>query len=283
MRRLNMARLIMIYVKRFELTNHLEALHYYFTLRHLKVGKKNLFMVSISDLAQETKSYDALFGRIQPNGIRSRGLVDQFIMTSMSIEKLCEMVAKQLRKKGIYEEAVRVYDLADNQEEVLTLLSVLLAQVVSQQTKPGSQRERLHHMAEEIAGRYASNGYKCTAPIVQTFNTLRQIMVFFDLYYSKQYVPAMEVLRDTRLVPLNKLEVDDRVANFRRLAPEVTQNLPDVLLAVMTILYEQYKHIKNNVASSKFEESTLKVRGVKFLKFFFLLKCSEIYLNYISS
>lgn len=96
-RRINIARLIMIYVKKFEITNQLEALHYYFMLRYLNHGKKNLFMLSISDIAQETKAYDYLFGRMQQNGVRTPGIVDQFITTSLTVEGLCEMLARDLQ------------------------------------------------------------------------------------------------------------------------------------------------------------------------------------------
>lgn len=255
----------MLYVKKFEISNPLEALHYYFVLRHLfTVDNKNLFMVCISDLAQETRAYDLLFGKILPNGLRSQGIVDQFVTTNMCTESLCEMIARELNKKGLYEDAIKLYDLADNQEEVLSLLSVLLAQVVNQPSKPGSQRERLQSLAQDITTRYSSNGYKCTAPVVSTFSILREQMKFFDQFHNHQYVLAMETLMQTKLLPFTMNEVSEKVTAFKRLSPEVCKVIPDMLLAAMTILYEQYTHLKNSSANmGKFDDSTfLKVRTI---------------------
>lgn len=265
-RRLNIARLIMLYVKKFEITNPLEALHYYFSLRNLLAQtNQNLFMVCISDLAQETRAYDLLFGKMQPNGIRTIGLVDQFIGSGMSTENLCEMVAQELHKKGLYEDAVKLYDLADNQEEVLILMSVLLSQVVNQELRPGSQRERLGHLAQEYTTRYSSSGYKCSAPVVSTFKTLRDQMFFFDQFHSKQYELAKETLMNLKLIPLNMNEVSERVVSFKRLSPEVCKIIPDLLLAAMTILFEQYKNLKNAVVNvTKFDDSNLKVITLRF-------------------
>lgn len=266
-RRLNIARLIMLYVKKFEISNPLEALHYYFMLRHLyTIDNKNLFMVCVSDLAQETRAYEHLFGKILQNGLRSLGIVDQFVNTNMCTESLCELIARELNKKGLYEDAIKMFDLADNQEEVLSLLSVLLAQVVNQPSKPGSQRERLQSLAHDINARYVSNGFKCTAPVVSTFNILRDQMKFFDLFHSHQYSLAMETLQKVRLLPLSMSEVSEKVTAFKRLSPEICKVIPDMLLAAMTILYEQYTHLKNSSANlSKIDDSTfLKVNFISF-------------------
>lgn len=113
-RRLNIARLIMLYVKKFEITNPLEAIHYYYMLRNLQtLDRQNLFMVCVGDLAQETRDYELIFGKIMPNGLRSQGLIDQFVSSSLSTESLAEMVANELVKKGLYEDAIKLYDLAD--------------------------------------------------------------------------------------------------------------------------------------------------------------------------
>lgn len=97
MRRLNIARLIMLYVKKFEITDPAEALQYFFFLRYffLTINSfpvflktisilsnyfrnlrdpegRNLFLVCVTDLAIECRDYDLIFGKLQPSGIRSR-------------------------------------------------------------------------------------------------------------------------------------------------------------------------------------------------------------------
>lgn len=113
MRRLNLARLIMLYVKSFEITDPAEALQYFYFLRNIRGhdGRK-LFLVCVSDLAIECRDYDLLFGKIQDGGIRSQGLIDQFESIDVDPRKACEMVADELVRKGIFEDAIKLYDLA---------------------------------------------------------------------------------------------------------------------------------------------------------------------------
>lgn len=104
----------MLYVKKFEVTNPLEAIHYYYMLRNLHtLDRDNLFMVCVGDLAQETRDYDLIFGKIMPSGLRTTGIIDQFTNSSLNSESLAEMVANELTKKGLYEDAIKLYDLAD--------------------------------------------------------------------------------------------------------------------------------------------------------------------------
>lgn len=73
---------------------------------------RNLFLCCVSDLAIECRDYDLLFGKMQRNGIRSRGLIDQFESIEVDPRKACEMVAEELVKKGLFEDAIKLFDLA---------------------------------------------------------------------------------------------------------------------------------------------------------------------------
>ncbi|XP_018336593.1 nuclear pore complex protein Nup93-like [Agrilus planipennis] len=254
-RRLNMARLIMLYVQRFELSCVAEAVHYFFFLRNLRSKDNvNLFLLSVSDLAQETKDYEGLFGKMQPNNVRSKGMIDEFKTAGISTESLVEVVAEQCVKKGVFEEAVDLFDLAGNQERVLNLLCILLAQVVHLPSKDGSLRERLEAKAHNIAERYSRSGFNCSSQVASTFLVLKDLLTFFDQYHAKQYVAALKTLADLELIPLNSNELDLRVSGFKKLSNEISKVIPDVLLATMNILFAQYQKIKGNeYMPSKFQ------------------------------
>lgn len=49
---------------------------------------------------------------MQRNGIRLRGLIDQFESIEIDVRKACEIVGDELVKKGLFEDAVKLYDLA---------------------------------------------------------------------------------------------------------------------------------------------------------------------------
>lgn len=73
---------------------------------------RNLFLTCVSDLAIECRDYDLLFGKMQRNNIRSRGLIDQFESIEIDVRKACELVGDELVKKGLFEDAIKLYDLA---------------------------------------------------------------------------------------------------------------------------------------------------------------------------
>jgi nuclear pore complex protein Nup93 len=255
MRRLNIARLIMLYVKKFEITDPSEALQYFFFLRTLKdADGRNLFLVCVIDLAIECRSFDLLLGKMQRDGVRSRGLIDQFENTYINTRMACEMIAEEFIKKGLFEDAIKMFDLAGDHEQALRYTTTLLSQLVHQTTKPGSLRERLQIMAAEFTERYTGAERNCDHQTWTSFNTLKELLVFFDKYHEKNYQFAMEILAKTRLIPLSMAELDHCVSNFKRLSGEVCKVIPDLLLATMDILYHKYKSLKSKDLST-FEDS----------------------------
>lgn len=111
-RRLNIARLVMLYVNKFEISDPAEALQYYYFLRHLTDSDgKNLFLACVTDLVTENLNYDIIFGKMQMNGIRSRGLIDQFDGV-INIQAACNSIGDDFVKKGLFEDAIKMYDLA---------------------------------------------------------------------------------------------------------------------------------------------------------------------------
>lgn len=207
---------------------------------------KNLFLVCVTDLAIECRDYDLLFGKMQANGIRSRGLIHQFESINIDAKRACRMVAEELIKKGLFEDAIKMFDLAGIEEKALKYMSTLLSQVVHQPTRIGSLRERLHLMANEFSQRYQGIDIHCDAQTLSSFSTLRDLMEFFDYYHETKYQPALEVLSQLKLVPLSMSDLDICVHNFKRYGSEISKVFPDLLLATMDILYAQYKIIKGN-------------------------------------
>ena len=108
-KKLNIARLVLLYVRKFEATDPKEALHYFYFLRHLKKdGDKayssNLFMSCVSELALESREFDLLLGQIMADGSRSPGLVDKFHGSNVNVHKIIELVAEDSETKGMFED-----------------------------------------------------------------------------------------------------------------------------------------------------------------------------------
>ncbi|XP_028392080.1 nuclear pore complex protein Nup93-like [Dendronephthya gigantea] len=246
--RLNFARLIKSYTRKFEITDPREALQYFYILRKLRSPNgENLFSKCVSELVLETREFDVLLGHMDADGTRKLGCIDKF---QGEVEDIIEVVAKDTEEKGLFEEAARLYDLAKNHEKTVEVLNKLLSQVVSAAPSPHSNRDRLKELAFSVAERYKSQGNNASRFRTNTFYLLCDLMQFFDLYHLKQIDDAFEVMRKLQLVPLSGESVDQKVSAFRQYTDEIRRCLPDILIATMSILYSKYKERRPDYPSS---------------------------------
>ncbi|ENN73001.1 hypothetical protein HUJ04_005601 [Dendroctonus ponderosae] len=263
-RRLNLARLIMIYVRSFEFHCPNEALHYLYHLKNYTDSEgQSLFKVCAVDLALETKEYAQLLGTVDGNGIRNKGLIDQFIDTHVTAVSVAETIAANLVNKGLYEDAIALFDIANNQEGILTYLCTMLSQVVQLEGDPNSLRTRLKNQAFYYAERISREGFKSERSDLKfSFFTLNRLITFFDLYYEKEFPQALKVLNDIKLVPFREEELKDRVFDVtHNLTSNVAKVIPDVLLTTMNMLFAQYQKIKSNVEFiPRFQEGPLEAQ-----------------------
>lgn len=113
-RRFNFARSIMLYVSKFEVTCISEAIQYYFLLRNMQVvDGTNLFLVCVTDLIQETGAYEKVLGKVERNGLRTKGLIDNLNNMPVTAEVIAKTTADKFVQKGMFEEAVNLYDIAN--------------------------------------------------------------------------------------------------------------------------------------------------------------------------
>eukprot|EP00095_Tigriopus_kingsejongensis_P011127 maker-scaffold645_size120276-snap-gene-0.39 protein:Tk11127 transcript:maker-scaffold645_size120276-snap-gene-0.39-mRNA-1 annotation:"nuclear pore complex protein nup93" len=247
LKRINIARLIMLYVKKFEGTDPKEALQYFYFLRNERGTKhENLFMSCVSALVLESREFDLLLGLLTPDGTRAPGLIDRLQNSTGDTQRVIELVAQDSEQKGMFEDSVKLYDLARKHDKVIELLNKLLAQVIAQPSAVESRRERLQRQAVDVAKRYRTLGHGASQATIESFYLLLDLMTFFDLYHVKKYDEAMETLAKLKIVPLVCSEIDLMVANFRLLPEEIRRNIPDLLLSAMSVLFTQYKLSKSS-------------------------------------
>uniref|UniRef100_A0A3Q0RC73 Nuclear pore complex protein Nup93 n=1 Tax=Amphilophus citrinellus TaxID=61819 RepID=A0A3Q0RC73_AMPCI len=247
-RRLNFIRLLMLYTRKFESTDPREALQYFYFLRNEKDNQgENMFMRCVSELVIESREFDMLLGRLEKDGGRKPGVIDKFAGDTRAI---ISKVALEAENKGLFEEAVKLYELAKNPDKVLELMNRLLSPVIAQVSAPQSNKERLKNTAVAIAERYRSQGIAGEKSVDSTFYLLLDLMTFFDEYHAGHVDRAYDVMERLKLLPLSQDSVEERVAAFRNFSDEVRHNLSEVLLATMNILYTQYKRLKGAPAGT---------------------------------
>ncbi|ELT94870.1 hypothetical protein CAPTEDRAFT_177509 [Capitella teleta] len=248
LRRLNFARLIMMYTRKFSVTDPREALQYFYFLREKKTSQgDNLFTSCVSELVLETREFDMLLGQLAKDGSRRPGALDKFKLDTQGI---IETVANDTESKGLYEDAVRLYDLAKKYDKVLSLCSKLLSEVVSQPPAPQSNKDRRKQLALSIAQRYKEVGAEANPAVSSTFHLLLDLTTFFDLYHGGKHEQAYKVIQELNLLPFKLQDVDNKVKAFQNFSHEIRQNLPDVLLTTMNIIYSQYKTTKGSATQS---------------------------------
>ncbi|KAM9753111.1 nuclear pore complex protein Nup93 isoform 2-T2 [Menidia menidia] len=263
--RLNFIRLLMLYTRKFESTDPREALQYFYFLRNEKDSQgENMFMRCVSELVIESREFDMLLGRLEKDGSRKPGVIDKFAGDTRAI---ISKVALEAENKGLFEEAVKLYELAKNPDKVLELMNRLLSPVISQVSAPQSNKERLKNAAVAIAERYRAQGVAGDKSVDSTFYLLLDLMTFFDEYHAGHMDRAYDVMERLKLLPLRQDGVEERVAAFRNFSDEVRHNLSEILLATMNILFTQYKRLKGAPAGTPgrpqrtMEDRDMELRG----------------------
>uniref|UniRef100_A0A7N6FDG1 Nuclear pore complex protein Nup93 n=1 Tax=Anabas testudineus TaxID=64144 RepID=A0A7N6FDG1_ANATE len=246
-RRLNFIRLLMLYTRKFESTDPREALQYFYFLRNEKDSQgENMFMRCVSELVIESREVSKLLSHRGLEKIPP-GVIDKFAGDTRAI---ISKVALEAENKGLFEEAVKLYELAKNPDKVLELMNRLLSPVIAQVSAPQSNKERLKNTAVAIAERYRSQGLAGEKSVDSTFYLLLDLMTFFDEYHVGHVDRAYDVMERLKLLPLSQDSVEERVAAFRNFSDEVRHNLSEVLLATMNILFTQYKRLKGAPAGT---------------------------------
>lgn len=65
-------------------------------------------MKCLSELVVETREFETLLGRREADGSRRQGAIDKF---GVDTQNVIETVADDTENKGLFEEAVKLYDL----------------------------------------------------------------------------------------------------------------------------------------------------------------------------
>nr|CAB3264520.1 nuclear pore complex protein Nup93-like [Phallusia mammillata] len=246
---LNIAQLVMLYTQRFELSNPSIAMNYFYFLRDVQHEGQSLFEKCLCELIQETGEYEMLLGRLNSDGSRKYGLVDKYCSDP---KELITKVATVTEKKGLYEDAVLLYDLSGNSDKVLQLLNRLLCVAVSKTDEFHPERARVKKLSLDIAERYRMQNTVTAASLQSTFHLLLDLIAFFDLYHADQHEQAFDVLSQLQLLPTDTEQVSEFAQAFKMHSDEIRQNVAPLLLASMNLL------TKKSTKSSKTERTQLK-------------------------
>ncbi len=200
-KRLNLARLLMLYVRKFEGSDPVEALQYLYFLRNVKTapaggGEDSLFTACVAELVLESREFELLLGSIAADGTRTPGLVDKLLNGGEAAEAVVASVARECERRGMLADAAALFDLAHDHEKAASIVNKLLAQAAARPTAAagGGGRERLRGLAISLAKRYRTLGSKASRETTASLYLLLDLMTFFDLFHASKHEEALDTV-----------------------------------------------------------------------------------------
>ncbi|XP_065516651.1 nuclear pore complex protein Nup93-like isoform X3 [Lathamus discolor] len=99
----------------------------------------------------QENEFDMILGKLENDASSKPGVKDKF---TSDTKPIINKVASVAENKGLFEEAAKLYDLANNPDKVLELMNKVITPVIPQISTLQLNKERLKDMAHSIAERY---------------------------------------------------------------------------------------------------------------------------------
>ncbi|XP_049849579.1 nuclear pore complex protein Nup93-like [Schistocerca gregaria] len=240
----NFVRRLHQYIGQFVHSNILMALHYLCLIKG-----KHIQNISIRNLVIETREFSALLGSFQPDGSFKPGYLEKFVEPDQWRE-IVQLAAATSEEDGKYEDAIKLFDLAQCHEKSVEIITKQLACVMIAQS---SERDSLIALANSLAKKYQDE--HATGQIeprrrhawdaaLHSFLLLLGLCKFFDLYKNGNYTQALESMHHLGLVAQNHHELEAKLEAFNRLGDNVKRNFAEILLANMDCIYRTFMQVK---------------------------------------
>ncbi|CDH53223.1 nucleoporin-interacting protein nic96 [Lichtheimia corymbifera JMRC:FSU:9682] len=261
----NFARLIYQYIRVFSTSNPQSSLHYIYLLtlyaKRQWYDSDDMFTLCyqyIRGLVLSSKEPNIILGKTSTSLGRQDGLIDRhktligITNEHKYVEAILMPIAEKYSQEGRYMEAVSVYELTSDYNKVADILNKQLGDAL-QQPRTADRDQTIEHQTssdEELInfsintlrsyeqqqhiGMFIKESKKNTAIILISLLRCR------SLYDSGAYEQALQIIRETEVIPLqDNFAVIQRAADrFNHIDDAISKNMPDMLLMVTDMLYK---------------------------------------------
>jgi len=183
-----------------------------------------------------------------------------------------ERIGKEAEDRGLFEDAIHIYELSLNYEKILALLIKLLSPVAALQPSPHSSRDALISKALEIGNQLKMEKEKGKKDLgyldhlTNPFFCILDLTAFFDEFHAGNGLIALKVLEGLHIIPLTPGELESRLHDFHSLPEEIRFLISEIFLATLKILHSLFGQAKavatvENVASRELEVKDLKAKA----------------------
>lgn len=234
---LNLPRMILLYVKDFELTNINFALNYCFFLKDFQLDSildskvsRSVFEAFVSRIVFLSGERSAILGQLNQKGERVPGLIDKFA-GDLNISDAIARVAFDTNIQGDSLEACHLYALANRSEDAIKLICCQLSQTIS---SPSSEQTRKTvECAQWLVKRYDRPNASEENANFASLLLLLDLHTFFLLASEGKHQHAIEILQKLSIIPTDPEDVQASVAQFHLIPEEAHILMPDICAQLM--------------------------------------------------
>ncbi|KAK0425495.1 hypothetical protein QR680_009235 [Steinernema hermaphroditum] len=238
--KINFARVMLLYVKNFEIPNPDVALDYYYFLNKLKspVGG-NLFEACVSRIVYISGQTAEILGCFDADGNRRQALIDRY--SGIDVGEVIARVAADTNTNGDTLQAVELFILAERTDDAVKLLC---KHIGMRMLERGSAYEQAIQVAMDIAVMHRDGRilHPASMPCLSTLHLMIDFSTFFKLCKEERNGDALDVIRRLEIVPLDSNDVANFVSGFHLIPDEVRHCLPDLCLETMRVLVEEFEN-----------------------------------------
>ncbi|KAF2205005.1 NIC-domain-containing protein [Delitschia confertaspora ATCC 74209] len=258
--------------------------------------QRELCHEALRELILETREFPELLGDMRMDGIITPGLIQKRLpLIKLSDEKaflqnIIRQAAKMADDTGRTSDAVLLYHIAQEEENVEIILNRALSEAISvdlgqeplrlEPLKPRTQTaiqsaqpvdapsstslsmlaiEDPVELAQKIRNQYDANPQIYTKILPQTRNTLSLLLTLNEakrLIEAGRYIEAVDIISGTDILPLKAggslPQIRSSANNFVNFAPEIARNIGNILMWTITCCGRHREYL----LSSQYEDPT---------------------------
>jgi nuclear pore complex protein Nup93 len=251
---LNWYKLISTAAKAQVATDPVTAIHYYLLLplvAHFSTSRySTIAQDSIRDVVLAAGSFTTLLGDVTADGLMRPGLIAKFAkLLNLSDERsfiltVTKSAALRCEKEDKYRDAIHLYNLAGEYEQVLQILAKKMSHTFAQAFLADAF-VNAYSIAQSVFQFYQQSpsiASKIDHRILDTVRIHLALLEFKRFASEAKWLPALQKSEEIGILPLdaNVPTVTVFAERFKSLDDSISVNLAEILLLTMTCIYQLF-------------------------------------------
>jgi len=176
------------------------------------------------------------------------------------VKEIISYTASELEKDNRVSDAILVFDLVDEYNEVFRILINYLGRMLIPNQSYDRDRKLLISFTDQIYRSYTQSGILSQIDTRKrtTLQTLCNLVSFFSLFYGEEYVEALKYMIKLDLIPFHRMDIDPLAYSFKLLDSNIQHNFSQIALTTMQCLYNVFERTGNTAFISPWSKEELR-------------------------